>query len=172
MGRNPVPLSRGTVSEPRRPNLDEDQNFKEMTALLGGVGRDFAMWQMPQRQNGLSAMLFQAWRSRGLEPRNARRIAMTRPLTKAQLAHLAVQADRQEPHDKVVRFLVRSLALGAGIGMSVAAFVLATDLFGLFGLIARQPDAISIVVSFVVGGIMLFTPLTLAVAVGLAARAK
>ncbi len=56
--------------------------------------------------------------------------------------------------------------------MSVATFILATNMFGLLGLIGRQSDALAIAASFVVGGVMFFTPLTLAVAVGLAGRVK
>lgn len=95
---------------------------------------------------------------------------MTRPLTKAQLAHLAAPVGRQAQHDPFVRFLVRNMALGAGIGIGIAMFILATNMFGLFSLISRQPDAIAVAASFVVGGVMFFTPLTLAVAVGRAGR--
>jgi hypothetical protein len=97
---------------------------------------------------------------------------MTRPLTKAQLSRLASPVGRQRQHDPFVRFLIRTMALGAGLGVSVATFILATDMFGLFSLISRQPDAIAVAASFVVGGVMFFTPLTLAVAVGRAGRAK
>jgi hypothetical protein len=97
---------------------------------------------------------------------------MTRPLTKAQLAHLVAPVGRKAQHDPFVRFLVRYLALGAGIGVSVATFILATNMFGLLNLIGRQSDAIAVAASFVVGGVMFFTPLTLAVAVGLAGRPK
>ena len=79
---------------------------------------------------------------------------MTRPLTKAQLSRLASPIGRQRRQDPLVRFLLR------------------TNLFGLFSLISRQSDAVAIAASFVAGGVMFFTPLTLAVAVGCAGRAK
>jgi hypothetical protein len=49
-------------------------------------------------------------------------------------------------------------------------FILATDMFGLLTLMSRQSDATAIALSFVVGGMMFFAPLTLAVAVGRAGR--
>jgi hypothetical protein len=64
------------------------------------------------------------------------------------------------------------MALGAGIGIGVATLILATNMFGLFTLISGQSDAIAIAASFAVGGVMFFTPLTLAVAVGCAGRGK
>jgi hypothetical protein len=53
---------------------------------------------------------------------------------------------------------------------AVALFILATDMFGLLTLTSRQSDATAIALSFVVGGMMFFAPLTLAVAVGRAGR--
>ena len=97
---------------------------------------------------------------------------MTRPLTKAQLSRLATPIGRQRQHDPLVRFLLRTVTLGAGIGIGVATLILATNMFGLFTLISGQSDAIAIAASFAVGGVMFFTPLTLAVAVGCARRAK
>jgi hypothetical protein len=64
------------------------------------------------------------------------------------------------------------MVLGAGIGIGVATLILATNMFGLFSLISRQSDAVAIAASFVAGGVMFFTPLTLAVAVGCIGRAK
>lgn len=97
---------------------------------------------------------------------------MTRPLTKARLSRLATPIGRQRQHDPLVRFLLRHMALGAGIGIGVATLILATNMFGLLTLISGQSDAIAIAASFAVGGVMFFTPLTLAVAVGCAGRAK
>jgi len=97
---------------------------------------------------------------------------MTRPLTKTQLSLLATPIVQQRQHDPLVRFLLRTMALGAGIGIGVATLILATNMFGLFTLISGQSDAIAIAASFVVGGVLFFTPLTLAVAVGCAGRAK
>jgi hypothetical protein len=97
---------------------------------------------------------------------------MTRPLTKAQLSRLASPIGRQRRHDPLVRFLLRSMVLGAGIGIGVATLILATNMFGLFSLISRQSDAVAIAASFVAGGVMFFTPLTLAVAVGCVGRMK
>src|SRR5512134_653838 len=95
---------------------------------------------------------------------------MTRPLTKSQLSRLARPVARQRQTDPFARFLLRNMGLGAAIGAAVAAFILATDMFGLLTLINRQPDVIAVAASFVVGGMMFFAPLTLAVAVGRAGR--
>ena len=97
---------------------------------------------------------------------------MTRPLTKAQLSRLETPIGRQRQHDPLVRFLIRTMALGVGIGIGVATLILATNMFGLLTLISAQPDAIAIAASFVAGGVMFFTPVTLAVAVGCAGRVK
>ena len=97
---------------------------------------------------------------------------MTRPLTKAQLSRLASPVSRQCQPDPLVQFILRNMALGAALGIGVATLILITNSFGLLTLILKQPDAIAIAASFVVGGIMFFTPLTLAVAVGRAGRAK
>jgi hypothetical protein len=91
---------------------------------------------------------------------------MTRPLTKAQLLRLARLVARQRQTDPFARFLLHNMGLGAGIGAAVAAFILATDMFGLLSLMSRQSDVILTALSFVVGGMMFFAPLTLAVAVG------
>jgi hypothetical protein len=95
---------------------------------------------------------------------------MTHPLTKAQLSRLASPASRPRQTDPFARFLLRNMGLGAGIGAAVAVFILATDMFGLLTLMSRQSDATAIALSFVVGGMMFFAPLTLAVAVGRAGR--
>jgi hypothetical protein len=95
---------------------------------------------------------------------------MTHPLTKAQLSRLAKPAARERQTDPFVRFLLRNMGFGAAIGAAVAVFILATDMFGLLTLMSRQSDATAIALSFVVGGMMFFAPLTLAVAVGRAGR--
>ena len=51
-------------------------------------------------------------------------------------------------------------------GAQPAEFIQALRELGLFSLINRQSDAIAVAASFVVGGMMFFAPLTLAVAVG------
>jgi hypothetical protein len=160
------------MGEGRRGNLDEDQKPKEMKPSPGKAASDSAMWQMPQRQIGRSAMLPLGAQD-GLEQRNSKRTAtMTRPLTKAQLSRLATPVGQQRQQDPFVRFLIRNLAVGAGIGIGIATLILATNTFGLLTLISGQSDAIAIAASFVVGGVMFFTPLTLAVAVGCAGRVK
>jgi hypothetical protein len=96
---------------------------------------------------------------------------MTRPLTNAELSLLA-PVSRQNQQDPFIRFLFRNAALGAAVGIGVAILLLITDSFGLLDLIRGQSDAIAVVVSFVVGGVMFFMPLTLAVAVGCKGHAK
>ena len=97
---------------------------------------------------------------------------MTRPMTKAQLSLMATPIGRQRQQDPLIRFLIDNMALGAGIGIGIATLILLTDTFGLFTLIRGQSDPIATTFAFVVAGVMIFTPLVLAVAVGRAGRAK
>ena len=97
---------------------------------------------------------------------------MTRPLTKAQFSLMAAPVDWQRQQDAFIQFLIRSMALGAGIGISIATLILLTDAFGLFTLINGQSDPIATAFGFVISGVMIFTPLVLAVAVGRAGHAK
>jgi tetrahydromethanopterin S-methyltransferase subunit F len=50
--------------------------------------------------------------------------------------------------------------------------MLLTNTVGLFTLLRAQSDPIGTAIAFVLAGVMIFTPLVLAVAVGLAGRAK
>ena len=97
---------------------------------------------------------------------------MTRPMTKAQLSLMAAPIGRQRQQDSFLRFLIENVVLGAGIGIGIATIILLTDTFGLFTLIRGQSDPIATAFAFVISGIMIFTPLALAVTVGLAGRAK
>jgi hypothetical protein len=97
---------------------------------------------------------------------------MTRPMTKAQLSLMAAPIGRQPPQDSFIQFLLYNVVLGAGIGIGIASLILLTDTFGLFMLIRGQPDPIATAFAFVMGGVMIFTPLVLAVAVGRAGRTK
>jgi hypothetical protein len=97
--------------------------------------------------------------------------AMTRPMTKAQLSLMA--AGWQNHHDdSFVRSLINTVVLGTGIGTFIATLILISDTFGLFTLARSQSDPIATAFAFVASGVMIFTPLSLAVAVGLAGRAK
>ncbi len=97
---------------------------------------------------------------------------MTHPMTKTQLSLMAAQIGRQPPQDSFIQFLLHNVVLGAGIGIGIASLILLTDTFGLFMLIRGQPDPIAMAFAFVMGGVMIFTPLVLAVAVGRAGRTK
>ena len=74
--------------------------------------------------------------------------------------------------DPFVRFLFRYTALGAAVGIGVATLILITNAFGLPDLVRGQSDAMVVAASFVVGGVMFFMPLTLAVAVGCKGHTK
>jgi hypothetical protein len=96
---------------------------------------------------------------------------MTRPMTKAQLSLMA-PIGRQCRKDPFVRFLIDAVVFGAGIGIGIATLILLTDTFGLSTLMRGQSDALATAFAFIFGGAMVSTPLSLAVAIGLAARAK
>ena len=96
---------------------------------------------------------------------------MTRPLTKTELSVLTSASTRANEAD-FVRFIVDKMLLGAGIGMLVAVMLLLTDAFGMISLLRDVSDPLGHIVAFLVGGIMIFTPLTLAVAVGLVPYSK
>jgi hypothetical protein len=97
---------------------------------------------------------------------------MTRPMTKAQLLLMASPIRRQCQQRSLIQFLFDNVVLGAGIGIGIATLILLTDTFRLLTLIRDQSDPIATAFAFVVGGVMIFTPLVLAVAVGRAGRAK
>ena len=97
---------------------------------------------------------------------------MTRPLTKTQLFLMAAPIGWQRQQDSFIQFLIRNGVLGAGIGIGIATLMLGTDTFGLFTLIRGQSDPIATAFGFVVSGVMVFTPLVLAVAVGRLSYAK
>ena len=97
---------------------------------------------------------------------------MTRPMTKAQLSLMAAPIGRQPRKDSFVRFLIDVVVFGAGIGIGIATLILLTDTFGLSTLMRGQSDALTTAFAFIFGGVMISTPLSLAVAVGLAGRAK
>ena len=97
---------------------------------------------------------------------------MTRPMTKAQLSLMAVPIGRQRRQDSFVPFLLNVMALGVGVGIGIATLILLTDTFGLSTLMRGQSDALTIACAFIFSGAMISVPLSLAVAVGLAGRAK
>ena len=97
---------------------------------------------------------------------------MTRPMTKAQLSLMATPIGRHPPQDSFIQFLLYNVVFGTGIGIGIATLILLTDTFGIFTLIRGQSDPIATALAFVIGGVMIFTPLALAVAVGRAGRTK
>lgn len=93
---------------------------------------------------------------------------MTRPMTKSELAQLSRSFAKPNGADPFIRFVIGSMTLGAGLGVMFAAIVLLSDAFGTLGLLRDVTDPFGHIVAFLLGGAMIFTPLTLAVAVGLA----
>jgi hypothetical protein len=97
---------------------------------------------------------------------------MTRPMTKTELALMASSLAKHNERDPFIRFIIDKMMLGAGTGTMFAAVMLLTDAFGMSSLLRDVTDPFGHIVAFLVGGVMIFTPLTLAVAVGLAPRSK
>jgi hypothetical protein len=102
-------------------------------------------------------------------------IAMTRPLTKRELALAATPLMRvpvaRQQHRKptIAQFVIVNVYRGIALGISVALFVLLTDTFGIFSLIASQSAPLTTGLIFVLVTSFKFVALTIAVAVGLAA---
>jgi hypothetical protein len=98
---------------------------------------------------------------------------MTRSTTDQMLPFLTTPIGRQRHHELTIpQFLIVNVGLGAGIGVLVATLLLLTDTFGIFTLISAGSAPILTALKFIVGGVMIFTPLVFAVAVGLVARSK
>jgi hypothetical protein len=97
---------------------------------------------------------------------------MTHPMSKAQLSLMAAPIGWECHEDSFVRFLIKTVVFGIGIGIGVATLILLTDTFGLSTLMLGQSDALATAFAFILGGAMVSTPLSLAVAVGLTAREK
>jgi len=93
---------------------------------------------------------------------------MTRPLTKTELFALTSAFARKDEADPFISFIVDKMVLGAGIGVLVAVTLLFTNAFGMVSLLRDVTDPFGHIVAFLVGGVMIFMPLTLAVAVGFA----
>jgi hypothetical protein len=83
---------------------------------------------------------------------------------------MAAPIDRQRRRDSFVRYLIDAVVFGAGMGIGIGTLILLTDSFGLSTLMRGQSDALAIALAFIFGGVMISTPLSLAVAVGLAGR--
>ena len=131
------------------------------------------MWQLPQRQNEPPGIFCARLELKIVLSSGTQKVlTMTRPLTKAQLSLMAAPVDWRRQQDSFVQFLIRNVVLGAGIGIGIPTLILLTDTFGLFTLIRGQSDPIATAFGFVVSGVMIFTPLVLAVAVGRAGHAK
>ena len=96
---------------------------------------------------------------------------MTYAVTKAEISNMAATSQRHHPQ-RLVPLLLQNLVLGATTGTAVALVMLLTNTVGLFTLLRAQSDPIGAAIAFVLAGVMIFTPLVLAVAVGLAGRAK
>jgi hypothetical protein len=100
-----------------------------------------------------------------------RPLAMTYALTKAEISNMAATSQRHQAQ-RLVPLLLQNLILGAVTGAVIALFMLLTNTVGLFTLLRAQSDPIGAAIAFVLAGVMIFTPLVLAVAIGLAGRAK
>ena len=91
--------------------------------------------------------------------------------TKTEISNMAATSQRHLAQRLVPLFL-QNLVLGAAVGAVTALVMLLTNTVGLFTLLRAQSDPIGTAIAFVLAGVMIFTPLVLAVAVGLAGRAK
>jgi hypothetical protein len=99
--------------------------------------------------------------------------AMARSTTESPFPFLTAPIGRQWHQDlSIPQFLVVNVGLGVGIGILAAALMLLTDTLGIFTLISAGSAPILTALMFTVGGIMIFTPMVFAVAVGLVARSK
>ena len=76
----------------------------------------------------------------------------------------------QDEH-QFTSFLIHNVVLGAWVGIGMAMLILLTNACGVLTLVLAQTDPIVPAVAFVAGGVMIFVPIVLAVAVGLAGRA-
>jgi hypothetical protein len=95
---------------------------------------------------------------------------MSRTLTKSQPSVIVRPRQKQRQTESLPQLLTDGVVLGAVVGSGIATCILLTDMFGLFTLARAQSDPIATIVGFIASGIMIFTPLCLAVAVGLAGR--
>jgi hypothetical protein len=99
--------------------------------------------------------------------------AMARSTTDSPFPFLTAPIGRQGHQDlSIPQFLIVNVGLGVGIGILAAALMLLTDTLGIFTLISAGSAPVLTALMFIVGGIMIFTPLVFAVAVGLVARSK
>jgi hypothetical protein len=96
---------------------------------------------------------------------------MTYALTKTEISHMAAAGQRHQPQ-RLIPLLRQNLVIGAAVGAVTALVMLLTNTVGLFTLLRAQSDPIGAAIAFVLTGVMIFTPLVVAVAVGLAGRAK
>lgn len=100
-------------------------------------------------------------------------IAMTRPLTKSEIARLAKSTVAGKCQDvSVPRFLLANAMRGAALGIGFAALVLLTDTLGIFTLVMSQPAPITTALVFALVCGFKFIPAVLAIALTIAAHAK
>lgn len=97
---------------------------------------------------------------------------MTRPLSKTELLAAAPKpVGRPDLQDSSIpELLVFSVSLGVGFGILFAAVVLWTDTFGIWSLVNTQSAPLTTLLIFVAVSSFKFVALTIAAAVGLAAR--
>jgi hypothetical protein len=98
--------------------------------------------------------------------------AMTRPLTKRELALVAKARSLQaEPEFSIPAYLIAIVGLGVAVSLIVSGLVLLTDTLGLRSLIMSDPSPVEAAFTLVLGCGFALTPLVVATAVGfLAAR--
>jgi hypothetical protein len=103
--------------------------------------------------------------------------AMTRPLTKRELALAATPLESFPPlqaREKaaVPQFLIAAVYRGVAIGVVFAAFLLLTDSFGIYTLVMKQTAPLTFMLIFTLFCSVKFIALSIAVAVGLIPYSK
>jgi hypothetical protein len=98
-------------------------------------------------------------------------IAMTRPLTKSEIARNAKStvADRRDDVS-VSQFLLANTMHGVALGIGFATLMLLTDTLGMFTLVMSQPAPITTALVFALVCCFKFIPAVLAIAVTIAAH--
>jgi hypothetical protein len=100
-------------------------------------------------------------------------IAMTRPLTKSEIARIAksIVADNRDDVS-VPQFLLVNAMRGAALGIGFAVLMLLSDTLGILTLVMSQPAPITTALVFTLVCCFKFIPAVLAISLTVAAHMK